>query len=172
MTTPHEALALAQRYHVTIQVRGDRLHLKAPAPPPPELIEKLREAKPAILRLLARPGPEPERAGWGAADWRGYVEERVALRLGLGHPQPQAARFAWDETLVAWHKAHGVPPPRALCAGCDKPLSGAGSMDIWDGARVHLDDGYRCLIAYGRCWRAAAAEALAAMGIRRSKGEH
>ena len=78
--------------------------------------------------------------------------------------------MAWGETLAAWHKTHDEPPPRALCAGCGEPVSGAEIMEFWDGARVHLAPRYGCLIAYGRRWRAAAAETLANMGILPPEG--
>lgn len=166
MTTAQEALALARRHNVTITVRCARLRLRAPTAPPLEVVEKLKEAKPAIIRLLAHPRPEPERAGWDATNWRAFFDERVAIREFGGHrSRAEAERLAWGETLAAWHNAHGHPPPRAWCAGCGKPLSSGAVMDIWDGARVHDVPGYGCLIAYGKRWRGAATAGLAALGL-------
>ena len=61
-----QVLDLARAAGVRIEPNGDRLSLRAPEKPPDELLELLRENKPAILEHLrrgigaARP-PEPNR---------------------------------------------------------------------------------------------------------------
>lgn len=43
------------------------------------------------------------------------------------------------------------------CAGCRRPFRrGEEVLDLADTNRVHLADGYACLIAWGERWRAAA----------------
>ncbi len=123
------------------------------------------DKSPPLVASVAYVAPS-DSGEWREADWRTFYEERAAIREYDGRrPRPEAERLACGETLVAWHKTHGEAPPRAFCAGCGEPVSGAEIMEIWDGARVHLAPGYGCLIAYGRRWRAAAAKALAGMGI-------
>jgi len=158
------ALAAVRAAGGDVKLRGGRLKVVAPAPLPAELMERLRAVKPDLLAALAP--PEPERAGWGAADWRAFFGERAAVREYDGRrPRAEAERLAWGETLAEWHKANASPPPSWQCAGCGERLSGAQAMTLPDAARVHDVAGYGCLIAYGRHWRAAATEALAAMGI-------
>ena len=112
-----------------------------------------------------------ERAGWDAADWRAFFGERAAIREYDGmRPRAEAERLAWGETLVEWHKATASPPPSWQCAGCGDPIAGAPAMTLPDAARVHDVAGYACLIAYGKRWRAAAAEGLATMGIEQPSG--
>jgi hypothetical protein len=45
-------LAELQQHHVSIERRGDRLRMKAPAPPPDELLVAVRQHKPELLKLL------------------------------------------------------------------------------------------------------------------------
>jgi hypothetical protein len=53
--------------------------------------------------------------------------------------------------------------PRDICAGCRRPiLSGEETLELADDNRVHIDNDYQCLIAWGRRWRAAARAAVAA----------
>ncbi len=45
-------LAELERHHVQIERRGDRLKMRAPAPPPAELVQRIKTHKPELLRLL------------------------------------------------------------------------------------------------------------------------
>ncbi len=54
MSTPHDVLKRAQRAGVAVIVDGDELRLRAKAAPPRELLDELREHKPALLRLLSQ----------------------------------------------------------------------------------------------------------------------
>ena len=72
---------------------------------------------------------------------------------------------AWNKTATAWYIDCGTPTPKDLCAGCGKPLDGAEALDLWPhGERVHVE-GYDCIIAYGKRWRASVAAALVSHGI-------
>lgn len=111
-------------------------------------------------------------AAWGAADWRTYYDEHATIREFDGRrPRPDAERLAWGELQNEWHLRHGESTPPWQCAGCGKPIGGREALALADGCRVHCDDGLRCLIAYGRRWRAAAARALTAMGLAPPPGE-
>jgi hypothetical protein len=45
-------LAELRQHHVSIERHGDRLRMKAPVPPPDELLVAVRQHKPELLRLL------------------------------------------------------------------------------------------------------------------------
>lgn len=49
----HDVLELARQHHIKIMLNGDRLRLTAPCPPPDDLLEQLRQWKPAIIKALA-----------------------------------------------------------------------------------------------------------------------
>lgn len=52
MTVAHELLAELERHHVAVERHGARLKLRAPAPPPADLLDRLRRHKPALLAVL------------------------------------------------------------------------------------------------------------------------
>jgi hypothetical protein len=157
---------------LTVTVQGDKLVIRGPRRAEPVALRLLKH-KPAVMAALVRApaqprqaAPEPERAGWDAADWQAYFDERAAIREFDGQrPRVEAERLAWGELLVEWHKAHGAPPPSSRCAGCGKPIGGSPAMTLADAARVHDVASYECLLKYGRRWRAAAAKALTSMGL-------
>jgi hypothetical protein len=97
-------------------------------------------------------------------DWHlAFVDRCAAYRL-RGRDPTAIARLAWSDLQSRWHFDHGdrVPPDR--CAGCHQPLAHGPVLDLIDGCRVHAVD-TDCLIAYGVRWRAAAREALIALGL-------
>lgn len=55
MTTATDLLTLAEQYGIEMIPAGDRIRLRAPAPPPPEVLETLRAHKAELLELLACP---------------------------------------------------------------------------------------------------------------------
>jgi hypothetical protein len=149
-----------------VAIGPDRLKVRAPSPLPDELMARLRAAKPDLLATLARPCAESERAGWDAADWRAYYEERGGIREYDGRrPRPDAERLAWGETQTLWHARHGGRAPFWECAGCLQPIGGTEALSLTTGERVHLRDGYDCLMAYSRRWRSAATAALIKLGL-------
>lgn len=102
-----------------------------------------------------------------AEAWSAWIAERTATRsAGYG----KAAKcLAFEEAVCAWHARH-ARPNADLCAGCALPLDGE-CLRLADGAAVHLGSrDLDCLIAYGRCWRGAAASALAALGVEAPPG--
>jgi hypothetical protein len=180
MSAAAQVLDQLARIGATVSRDGDRLIIRAgPVPVPAEMVARLRAVKSKLLAEISRSSaprtrarPEPERAGWDAANWRAFYDERAAIREYDGkRPRGEAERLAWGETLAEWHKANASPPPSWQCAGCGEPLSGAQTMTLPDAARVHDVAGYGCLIAYGKRWRAIAARGLAAIGIEPPGGD-
>ncbi len=52
-----QAIELAHRHGVELEPRGELLHYRAAAQPPPEVLEALREHKPEIMAALATVSP-------------------------------------------------------------------------------------------------------------------
>jgi len=101
-----------------------------------------------------------------AAEWRRCYHRHLAWTTAKTDYETQEHEYvaAFDRTISDWHRQHGARPPEGVCAGCGGPLNGHEAYSLHDGARLHDDD---CLRAYGATWRAAAADALARMGVGR-----
>jgi hypothetical protein len=133
---------------------GDTIEVAAPAPLPPDLIARIREAKSALLIVLA---DEP-------SDWHTRHGEALVYWSAL-RPPDEAGQLAWGELQSRWHWLHGGVLPKWQCAGCGEPIGGLPALDLGDGNRAHLDK-LDCLMRYGQRWRGAATQALVAMGLR------
>jgi hypothetical protein len=72
-----------------------------------------------------------------------------------------SARLAFERRILEFHRKHGGRIPHPLCGGCGEPIGARPrAPDLADGNRVHLADGYECLIRYGERWRAKALAAV------------
>lgn len=169
-------------------VSCDKLKLVAPSALMPELIKRVRVAKPMLLAVLANntsrwrgegvlyprrnrataqhspAGSLRERAiSVPAAEWHARHREALAYWSVL-HPPDEAAALAWGEIEDRWHRLHGARWPPWQCAGCDQPIGGLPAVTLADGSRVHLGN-LSCLLCFGRRWRSAASSALCSLGI-------
>lgn len=144
-----ELIASVRAAGATICRVGDGIELAAPAPLAPELIARIRAAKPALLAVLDEP-----------PDWQARYREALA-HWSVCHGADEAAELAWGEMQNRWHRLHGVRFSSWQCAGCGEPIGGLPAMDLSDGNRVHFDD-LDCLIRYGTRWRGDATRALVA----------
>jgi hypothetical protein len=98
--------------------------------------------------------------------WRDLYEERTAAwRLGRARDRDKAARLAWGELQNRWHMRYGERVPPHLCAGCRRPVGQGPALDLIDGCRVHLAEGYDCLIRWGERWRGRSTAVLRALGL-------
>jgi hypothetical protein len=136
----------------TIRREGDMIELAAPRPLPADLVARIREAKPALLSALDE-----------ALDWRARHREALAY-WGALHGAGEAARLAWGELQIRWHRLHGVRAPEWQCCGCGEPIGALAALDLADGNRVHLDD-LDCLLSFGKRWRREATAGLQALGL-------
>lgn len=59
MSAAHDLLAELARHHIRVERRGDKLKLRAPAPPPADLLERLRQHKAEVLSLVPDPNVRP-----------------------------------------------------------------------------------------------------------------
>jgi hypothetical protein len=140
-----DLLAAVRAAGGTFKIAGDRLRVEASAPLSDDLLARLRQAKAEVMAALA-------------TDWRRLYCEAIAEYRTAGH--------AWNKAALAWYVARGTPTLGDLCAGCGKPLAGTEIIDLWPhGERAHAGGDYKCILAYGRRWRRAAAAALAPYGI-------
>ena len=162
-----DVLDAARAAGLSLVVDGADLALKSLGPPAPDVLDLLRVHKAEIIAALTAASPakqEPDDAG---IDWRGWYEERAAIRGFDGrYTRVEAERLAWGELENTWHLRHGERVPRDLCAGCRKPIGNAEALDLIDGNRVHHDRANECLIRHANRWRAAAGRGLAELGLQ------
>jgi hypothetical protein len=156
---PEHLIAAVRAAGGTIRRDGDMLELMAPRPLPPDLIARIRKAKPALLLVLTE-----------ADDWRARHRGAIAYWSAL-HPAAEAARLAWGELEDRWHRLHRARMPEWQCAGCGELIGGAAALDLADGARVHVET-LNCVLRYGERWRRAATEALSAIGLEPPATDH
>ena len=161
--TAADLFALARRHGITLEPKGDRLRMRAPAPPPPEVVEQLRAAKPELLKILR--GTE-----WDAGDWRDWITERAAiLEHDGGFSRTEADRRAFEHVLIEWLNRHPFQGDPGVCAGCGDSIDdrGNGWRPLGDGATVHYAGpwGMRCIERHGLRRRGEAVAALARLGI-------
>jgi hypothetical protein len=100
-------------------------------------------------------------------DWRAWMGERYRSKMASGHFSSRDAAMVsvWEEALRAWHMINGKVPDRDGCGACGEVLEMWDSaITVIDGARVHASQD--CLYDYGERCRAAAHEALVAIGLK------
>jgi hypothetical protein len=139
----------------TIRGDGDMIELAAPRPLSPDLVARIRGAKPALLSALGE-----------APKWRACHREALAY-WGALHPAEEAAQIAWGEIVDRWHRLHGERAPEWQCAGCGEPIDGFEELTLGDDNRVHLGDSLDCLLSFGDRWRREATTGLQALGLDR-----
>ena len=119
-----------------------------------------KATKSRLPSLLSR----SENADGGPDFWHGLYEERTAIRQYDGsYRSDEAERLAWGELQNRWHMAGDERVSRQLCAGCRRPFGSSEALDMIDGNRIHITDGYDCLIRHGERWRRAATAGLRAL---------
>ncbi len=110
-----ETIEAAKAAGVEIAVDGAELSLKASEPPPPAVLEALRQNKQEIIDLLSDTEPPPTR--WLSADWRAFFEERAGIAEYEGElPRAEAEAQAYAETVREIQKQHPALVP-ARCHG-------------------------------------------------------
>ena len=161
MSAAAELLRRLSEIGASINPDGGKLIVRTgSAPIPADLVRQLRAAKAALLTALSLP-TETRDAGW----WRRQFTIRTLDRLIGNRDREEAERLAFNDLVIEWHRLHGEQVPRDLCAGCRRPLAGAEAIDMIDGSRIHIADGYDCLIRYGERWRRAATAGLRVLGL-------
>ena len=115
MTAALDLLDLARRHGIELALTGESIRLRAPAAPPPEVVDELREHKADLLALLRPAGadaPTISPAKWGD-------DADGPARLGTMPPPDDVERFASEAVITRWINEH--PPAYAdqdHCAAC------------------------------------------------------
>lgn len=157
------ARGVAQKAAAT---RYDINDINDQSPPQPRVPESGtnqidQQAHQPTFAPISEPGP-----GATAQAWLDWYEERAAIRqYDDGYARPMAESLAYGEAVNRWHLLHGQRTDPAFCAGCDDLLSGGETLTLPDSARVHVDDEWSCLRAYGKLWQAEAVKGIAQLGI-------
>jgi len=152
-----DLIASVRKAGGTICTDGDIIELAAPVPLPPDLVARIRQAKPEILVALSTRNDlafksgkaEPEDGAW----WRREFTILSLRWLVAGRSKEETEQLAFNRLVVEWHKRHGERVPRHQCAGCGAPIGDVASLDFQDGNRVHFDARLDCLGRYGKRWR-------------------
>ena len=111
-------------------------------------------------------GTRPNASRLDPTIWSDLYEERAAHRqFDGGYPRLEAELLAWRDIEWRWHLAHRERASAEVCAGCGQLILPDETLDLIDGARVHMKE-YRCRIAYEQRWRSAATNALIALGLQ------
>src|SRR5215208_6676149 len=135
MSAAAKVLTRARLTGVTVARRGDRLDLNAPAKPPEDILEALRQHKPAILKLLD-------------------VERCEACR-GPGTPEHPLLECAYAGHWLLLHRAcigsfseseaaaSDRYAPQSRCDYCGRPGGKLENVGYWNGpiagVPVHLE---------------------------------
>ena len=150
MTAPLlDLVERVQEAGASLSVNGNKLRVKTTAPMPDELVEVLRQAKPALLTYLrgsSAPDPGP---GADAATWRDWYEERAAIRQYDAHySQADAERLAFEESVCRWHLLNGKAPDARYCAGCGNVTDNHPTMQLGRSEVIVLAK-VECLLRHG-----------------------
>jgi hypothetical protein len=96
--------------------------------------------------------------------WLHAYEERASIReFEGGMSREQAEHLAYDEVLLAWHKAY-YRPRAGYCAGCQEQLSVNDTILLADCATIH-NTRLHCASEYKTKWRTVASLGLSLLGI-------
>jgi len=87
----------------------DRIRYRLPVPPPPALLDSIRQFKPELLRLLGQPPADPCAACGGRYWWR--LRTADAWRCGTCQPDPRAHRLRGIGLEVLAGRSIALAPP-------------------------------------------------------------
>lgn len=153
------ALDAAERAGVEITVDGATLRLQADAPPPAEVLDLLRRHKAEIILLVTD--------SWSPEEWRGFYDERAALREHDGRAShAEAEAGALKETVAEWLARHLRSSSPISCVLCRDPETEVSPL------LPFIAEGNARIWAHRRCWPiwrgdrdAEATTALARIGL-------
>lgn len=174
MSAAIDLLTEARRHGVTIRREGDRLKVRAKAPPPPDLVERLRESRGEVLALLSQTDRSAGPAEWGAEDWLAFFDERAGIaEFDGGLSRAEAEARAWECAISHWTNTTPIPDPLpSFCPVCDRAFAKEAGSSIPalrpGGGHVWLHPG--CHGRYMIRRRAEAKRALVGMGLTLPEG--
>jgi len=132
-----------------------------------EKIKGTEESVPLVPPVPREPDSDlPCESGDDGVFWRRRYRALANGHARLGRPEAEARVLAFGALLNDWHTEHDSHPTPGRCGGCGRSIMpGAGILGLPDGAEVHADAEFVCLITYGTRWRTAAADGLRRLGI-------
>jgi hypothetical protein len=156
-----------------IRAEGTQLKLAAPSPLPPNLIERLKEKKAEIIRLLIEDKSAVSVSSldsFDTFDWRDWIAERAAiLEYDGGLCRTEADQRSFEHALIEWQNRHPYSSNPDNCAGCGDPIHQQATdwRPLADGATVHYGStwGLQCMERHALRRREDALNALANLGI-------
>lgn len=102
---------------IEVAANGDNLALRADQEPSPEVLEKLRQYKPAILRLL-----KTLESKWSIDEWHDYFAERAAIsEFDHGLTRIDAEKNAFNHCVHEWFKQKPISSAPGICDQCLQP---------------------------------------------------
>jgi hypothetical protein len=111
-----EALWLAGRHGIHVDVSGADLILEADQAPPPSVLDAIRRHKAGIVALLASASDT-----WTAEDWQAFFDERAGIGEhdgGLSRAEAEAQAF--ECCIIEWLNRHPEPSYPGRCAWCGR----------------------------------------------------
>ena len=158
-----EALKVARAAGISLGIDGEDLVLKAPAEPPPAVLEALTRHKADVVALL-----QPLADGWSAEDWLAFYDEHAGgLEFDGGMTRPAAEARTYEACIVAWLNRNPAPSPVGRCAWCAQHETDSAVV-----VPFGIEPGTHAWL-HGQCWRpwqdarrAEAIKALSRLGIR------
>lgn len=132
MTAVRDLVAEAERFGAAFEVLDGRLKIRAAAPLPDDLVNRLRHAKADILAALDSSKQQVE-------NWREVFDQRVAIMTVVGGAtEADAQAAAFEQCVAEWLMKNPVSagaPDR--CAQCGLPGSSGGVVVPFGGGQRH-----------------------------------
>jgi hypothetical protein len=149
---------------VEVAANGDNLSLRADQEPSPEVLEKLRQYKPAILRLL-----KTLESKWSIDEWHDYFAERAAIsEFDHGLTRVDAEKNAFSHCVQELLRQNPISSAPGVCHQCLQPkgliqpyFTGG---DVHNPAHVWLHP--NCAVRWHEARRDSAIASLEALGLR------
>ena len=149
---------------IEVAANGDNLALRAAQEPSPDVLEKLRRHKPAILLLL-----RTHESRWSADEWHDYFAERAAIsEFDHGLSRADAEKNAFNHCVHEWLRQNPISSAPGICHQCLQPkgliqpyFTGG---DVHNPAHVWLHP--NCANRWHEARRGSAIASLEALGLR------
>jgi hypothetical protein len=161
--TAIDALKTAWTFGIRVDIDGTDLVLDAPAAPPDDVLDLLRQHKLGILELLRARDDV-----WSTEDWQAHFEERAAIgEFDGGLSRREAEALAFKCCIVTWlnhNPLRSTPGACLACGGVDQahdrllPFGAEPPGHVW----LHSE----CWPDWYRERQSQAIAALAEMGIQ------
>jgi hypothetical protein len=159
--TGAEAIALARRRGVAIEVFLGELRVYSEGEPDEILVRLLRDNKQAVMDAILAAETESDR-------WRRVLAEKIETVMTIrGLPRPEAEREAIQHILIEYLNATHPDTDPTRCGHCDDPETSDATLQPigWGDRHAWLHSG--CLDPWRAQRRLKAEDDLARLGVAR-----